>query len=231
MTPGSAWSWVFCILPGLSAVAKATTSQHPTAISVPVRSNWYGLDGLWSPVSVRVGTSPQWVDLFVSTAGLETLVVGSGGCDPSDTKCPTARGGLFASNQSSTWVDQGAFGLGLDPQLGYDGDGVYGLDSIAFDDKTSVPSQIVAVVNTTEYFLGYFGLGVQRTNITSADQPTVLASMVENKSLIPSHSYGYTAGAHYRKCEIRTPCSIRWLIFSRPQEYSCIVDTGRIRCQ
>lgn len=202
MMSSSTWCRVFCnlaVLVSLFSTANTAAPQHPTAVSVPVRSNWYGLDGLWSPVSVRVGMSPQWVDLFVSTAGQETLVVGSAGCDPSDTKCPPARGGLFYSNKSSTWVDQGTFGLGLDPQLGFDGDGLYGLDSIALDDKLSVPSQIVAVLNTTDYFLGFFGLGVQPTNITSTDQPTFLASMVENKSLIPSHSYGYTAGAHYRK--------------------------------
>ncbi len=187
------------MLIGFVATASATNSQYPSAISLPVRTNWHGLDGIWSPVSLRLGTSPQWVDLFVSTAGQETLVVGAAGCDVNDTKCPTARGGLFDSKASNTWNNQGTYDLGLDTQLGFDGAGVYGLDSIAFNDRISVPSQMIAVINTTDYFVGFFGLGVQRTNFTSADQPTFLDSMVENKSLIPSHSYGYTAGAHYRK--------------------------------
>ena len=182
------------------ATANTATSQYPQAVSVPVRNNWYGLDGLWSPVSVRLGTPPQWVDLFVSTAGQETLVVGSGGCDVSDDKCPKARGGLFESNDSSTWGDLGAYKMGLEPELGFeDDDAIYGLDSIAFSDQLSVPSQFIGVFNSTDYFLGFFGLGVQPTNFTSTDQRTFLDSMVENKSLIPSHSYGYTAGAHYRK--------------------------------
>ena len=188
-------SFVFALV----TIVKSATSQYPTAVSVPVRTKWYGLDGFWSPVSVRLGTSPQWVDLFVSTAGQETIVVGSAGCDTSDAKCSIARGGVFASNESSTWDEQGAFGLGLDPQLNFDGDAIYGLDSIAFNDQISVPSQMIAVINTTEYFVGFFGLGVQRTNFTSSDQPTFIDSIVENKSLIPSHSYGYTAGAHYRE--------------------------------
>ena len=187
------------VLSSLIAIGDSAKSQYPTAVSVPVRSNWYGLDGLWSPVSVRVGTSPQWVDLFVSTASQETMVIGSAGCDETDTRCPTQRGGLFRSNESSSWLDQGAFELGLDPQLGFGGDGVYGLDTIALNDQISVPSQIVAVINTTEYYLGFFGLGVEPTNFTSADQPTFLDSMVENASFTPSHSFGYTAGAHYRK--------------------------------
>lgn len=191
-------------LMSLMTILLATTSFHaaaatPSAISVPVRTNWYGYDGNWSPVSIRVGTPPQWIDVFVSTAAQETWVVGPGGCDGT-VKCETERGGkLFQANESSTWQDQGAFELGLDPQLGFNGNGIYGFDSIAFGDEFSVPSQVIGVINTTDYWLGFFGLGVEPTNFTSSDKPTFLDSMVENQSLIPSHSYGYTAGAHYRK--------------------------------
>lgn len=89
--------------------------------------------------------------------------------------------------------------LGLDPQLGFNGDGMYGFDNISLSDNISVPSQVVGVINTTDYWLGLFGLGVEPTNFTSNDKPTFLDSMVEIMSLIPSHSYGYTAGAYYRK--------------------------------
>ena len=204
------------VLVGFIVTARAVTSQYPKAVAVPVRTKFFGLDGNWSPVSVRLGTPPQWVDLFVSTASQESLVIGPGGCDTSDAQCPNERGGLFLSNESSTWNPQGAYGLGLDPQLGFDGDAIYGLDSIAFGDQISVSSQIVGVINATEYFLGFFGLGVQPTNFTSADQPTFLDSMVENKSLVPSHSYGYTAGAYYRKSCIPKASSISQLTLSRP---------------
>ena len=210
MISGLGWSGHLCsffLLLAYVAIANTAASQSPAAVSVPVRGNWYGLDGLWSPVSLRLGTSPQWVDLFVSTAGQETLVVGSGGCDISDEKCPMARGGLFHSNESSTWDNQGTFSMGLEPELGFeDDDTMYGLDSIAFSDQISVPSQIIGVFNTTDYFLGFFGLGVQPTNFTTTDQRTFLDSLVENKSLTPSHSYGYTAGAHYRKLDILQRC-------------------------
>ena len=149
-------------------------------------------------MSIRVGTPPQWVDLFVSTASQETWVVGNGGCDGT-SECLTKRGGVFQSNESSTWADQGPFTLGLDPQLGFSGNAIYGFDNISLSDSVSVPSQVVGVINTTEYWLGFFGLGVEPTNFTSADKPTFLDSMVEDMSLIPSHSYGYTAGAYYRK--------------------------------
>jgi hypothetical protein len=183
----------------LATKTSSAALARPSAISVPVRTYWYGYDGNWSPVSIRVGTPPQWIDVFVSTASQETWVIGPGGCDGT-SKCEAERGGkLFEANASTTWEDQGAFALGLDPQLGFGGNGIYGFDSVAFGDQFSVPSQVIGVINTTDYWLGYFGLGVEPTNFTSTDKPTFLDSMVENQSLIPSHSYGYTAGAHYRK--------------------------------
>ncbi|CAF9910717.1 MAG: hypothetical protein ALECFALPRED_006806 [Alectoria fallacina] len=179
------------------AICFTAAAPKPSAISIPVRTDWFGYDGNWSPVSVRVGTPPQWVDIFVSTASQETWVVGNGGCD-GNTECLTKRGDVFQSNESTTWADQGPFVLGLDPQLGFGGDGIYGFDNISLSDDISVPSQVVGVINTTDYWLGFFGLGVEPTNFTSDDKPTFLDSMVETMGLIPSHSYGYTAGAYYR---------------------------------
>ena len=198
------WAGEIKTLTSLCSIATLfLTSVHasipkPAAISVPVRSDWFGWDGQWSPVSVRVGTPPQWVNLFVSTAGQETLLVGEGGCG-GVLQCVNTRGGVFSIKNSTSWVDQGAYDIGLDPQLEFEGPGSYGFDSIALSDTISVPSQLVGVFNESEHFwLGFFGLGIQPTNLTSADTKTFLDSVVENKSLVPSHSYGYTAGAHYR---------------------------------
>ncbi|KAI4214913.1 MAG: hypothetical protein LQ351_002626 [Letrouitia transgressa] len=172
-------------------------ASKPSAISVPVSPNWLGLDGNWSPVSIRVGTPPQWIDVLVSTASQETWAVGGGGCDGTD-KCTRERGGLFEIRNSSSWLEGGYAALGLDLQLGFGGYGRYGFDSIALSDHVSVPEQIVAVINTTEYWTGFLGLGIKATNFTDANRLTFLSSLIENQSLIPSHSYGYTAGAYYR---------------------------------
>lgn len=115
------------------------------------------------------------------------------------------RGGLFRPATSSTWHALGPYALGLDPQLEFGGYGAYGFDSIALSDRISVPSQIVGVINTTDYWLGLLGLGIKPTNFTSDDTKTFLSNMIENQSLIPSHSYGFTSGAHYReqpKCHL-----------------------------
>lgn len=121
--------------------------------------------------------------------------------DPNYTAalCRNKRGGLFNTNESSTWEALGFYDLGLDPQLSFEGVGSYGLETVGFTEDITLPSQIVGVINTTDYWAGYLGLGIQPTNFTDANQPTFLISMVQNESLIPSHSYGYTAGAYYSK--------------------------------
>ena len=75
----------------------------------------------------------------------------------------------------------------------------YGFDTVVLNDRVSVPSQIVAVLNTTDFWLGEFGLGVQESRFNgTADHLSYLSSLVQTTGDIPSHSYGYTAGAHYR---------------------------------
>ncbi|KAI9702318.1 MAG: hypothetical protein M1836_000797 [Candelina mexicana] len=148
-------------------------------------------------VAIRVGTPPQWVEVFISTASRETWVVGTGGCD-SSTLCRDKRGGLFRSNTSSTWHNVGDFDLGLDPQLGFGKSGHYGFDTVDLGDATSVPNQIVSVINTTDYWLGFMGLGIKPTNFTTSTEPTLLSTLYEGQKTIPSRSYGYTAGAHYQ---------------------------------
>lgn len=106
---------------------------------------------------------------------------------------------MFQSNASSTWQDAGLYELGLDPQLGFGGYAHYGYDNVDLDEHKIVPSQVVGVLNSTEYWLGFLGLGLGVTNFTGANKLPFLSSLVENTSIIPSHSYGYTAGAYNRE--------------------------------
>lgn len=115
-------------------------------------------------------------------------------------RCRRERGGLFLSNESSTWTDVGLYELGHNVELGDDGVGYYGYDNIALDEQTSVPDQVIGIVNTTDSWLGTLGLGIITTNFTDKPALSFISSLVQNQSLIPSHSYGYTAGANHRKC-------------------------------
>jgi hypothetical protein len=60
---------------------------------------------------------------------------------------------------------------------------------------------IIGSINTTEYWLGFFGLGDIPGNFTDTEALPPLNAL-ENQSIIPSNSYGYTAGAIYRKLNV-----------------------------
>lgn len=119
--------------------------------------------------------------------------------DRSALACIVKRGGIFKSNESTTWSAIGAYALNFQPALGDSGWADYGLDTISIGDSISVPRQIVGVINSTQFLLGSLGLGVVPSSFITDNQPTFLSSMVQNQSAIPSHSYGYTAGAYYRR--------------------------------
>jgi len=123
----------------------------------------------------------------------------------SATACVTKRGGIFKANTSSTWSSIGPYALNFQAALGVSGSADYGLDTISIGDAISVPEQIVGIMNSTEFLLGSLGLGVIPSNFSSKNQPTFLTSLIEKQSAIPSHSYGYTAGAYYRKFIV--PCT------------------------
>ena len=125
-------------------------------------------------------------------------MIGPSGCDGTTT-CQNIRGGLFYSNESLTFEEYGFYELGSDPELGTSQFGYYGLDTVALDDKVAEPEQIVAIINTTDSLLGQLGLGVQQTRLNGSQNVLpFLSSLVQNETAIPSHSYGYTAGASYR---------------------------------
>ena len=156
-----------------------------------------GYDGSWNPVTIRVGTPPQWIYVLPNTLSQETWAISNGGCDRSFT-CEDKRGGIFASAQSKTWTDLGFYELGFHTDLGVSQVADYGFDSIALNEEISVPSQIIALQNSTEFWTGNLGLGIIASNFTDNPENTFLSSLVQNASAVPSHSYGYTAGASYR---------------------------------
>ena len=98
----------------------------------------------------------------------------------------------------------GTWQLGLE-YLGYGGNGEYGEDSVLVthslvtDSALSMPSVLVAAINTTDYFNGLFGLGITQGRFNGKVAESPLTQAVQKSGWIPSYSYAYTAGAHYRK--------------------------------
>jgi len=122
-----------------------------------------------------------------------------------DSICIESWGGLFNSSQSETWHNLGDYTIGLEANLDYNNSGTYGLDSISlgFSNAAGLPtlgSQVVVGIATDDYDMGVFGLGVHGTDLITynATKPTYLTAL-KDTGLIPSLSWGYTAGAKYRK--------------------------------
>jgi hypothetical protein len=126
----------------------------------------------------------------------------------------------------------GSYGLGLD-HLGYDGVGQYGLDSIQStshiqkDASFSMDGVLMSAVNTTDYFLGQFGVGITQGDFGNglvAESPLTMA--VKDFGLIPSYSYGYTAGAYYRSFTSRR--RIVLVSLTTPRKYAGLCYPWRV---
>lgn len=183
--------------------------------------NFDGDDGQWSTFSISVGSPPQSFRILPSTTGAETWVPITLGCEgglASVIDCGSLRGANdfngrpsrgFDTSASSTWELIGTYDLATEQNLwgGSDNQGLYGLDTVALDSNSSgqdarLDSQTVAGVATAKVWIGSLGLGTSPAHfqIKHGNVPSLLTTM-KNKHLIPSLSYGYTAGASYGELE------------------------------
>lgn len=107
----------------------------------------------------------------------------------------------------------------MEQNLGYtdSNNGDYGYEHLGLGLQGSAgPSlshQIVAGIATKQYYMGNLGVNSKSINLTSFDesQPSLLSSL-KNQGLIPSLSFGYTAGARYRKPHhlLYKPVDAKW---------------------
>ena len=87
--------------------------------------------------------------------------------------------------------------------------GHYGLDTLGLgypgSGAPSLKKQVMATVATKDFYLGNLGLAPRPVNLTTYQDsyPSFLTNL-HNQSLIPSLSYGYNAGAQYRKSPSRS---------------------------
>lgn len=72
--------------------------------------------------------------------------------------------------------------------LGYNGSGGLSLDQ-----------QVIAGIATKDFYLGSLGLAPWPVNFSLTDSSPSYLSSLKNQSKIPSLSFGYSAGASYRK--------------------------------
>ncbi|KAF7712189.1 Uncharacterized protein PECH_003971 [Penicillium ucsense] len=205
--------WVMSLCWMLRVVRTASASPSPAALVIPPSEYFDGNDGPWSSFFIRVGTPEQTVRVLISTASPESIVVLSEyGCSRSvfetvPADCAVSRGTLFSVNQSTSWIDQGLFGInqqgvGFEANLGYDVRADFGLETLGTGlSGLKLKNQTVAGIAAPEpFYLGIFGLNPQPVNFTSLgnhSSPSFLTSLKDG-GFIPSLSWSYTAGAKYR---------------------------------
>ncbi|KAF2815926.1 acid protease [Mytilinidion resinicola] len=194
----------FAVLSFIPLLCAATTIPAP--ISVTPDENWDGIDGQWSSFALQLGTPAQTVRTFISTACQQTWVVLQEACmqngKQNDT-CWNDRGWTYNYTDSSTWHKQGYYILWAEGNLGYSGNGFFGYDTVALgglgEESVTLPNTTVGGYITDDYYIGIFGINPKSTNFTSFDDPSesYMAKLWHQK-LLPSVSFGYTAGAQYR---------------------------------
>ena len=141
--------------------------------------------------------------MFVSNQVSTTWVVETEGCTVGDNTCINGRGLLFNPNSSSTWSQYGFFALGAEANLGSTSSARYGNDTVGLGIQGSggpvLANQIVAAFSTDDFYLGILGVNPASTNFSQQEQGKAsYLTTLKNQNLIPSLSFGYTAGNKYR---------------------------------
>ena len=150
--------------------------------------------------------------MLVSTQVSSTWVVEPGGCTiQSPDNCTSARGGAYDSTKSSTWNANNLYELAAETNLGnpysssieigdfgYETIGVPGQSGVA---NVSLDHQVIVGIKTNTYYLGNLGLSPQNISFTqgNSDTSSSFLGSLRNENVIPSLSFGYTAGAAYSK--------------------------------
>jgi hypothetical protein len=122
----------------------------------------------------------------------------------SDSICHVARGGVYTWSASKSWTSLGAYQLGLS-WLGIGGNGDYGLETIALTNTiggvstVAVDNALIAGINVTGFYQGLLGIGATSGNFSNKIANPYISQLASTYGQIPSHSYGFTAGAYYGK--------------------------------
>lgn len=187
--------------------------------------SWAEYDGVWSVFNLQVGSNSQHQSFrFVpSSSSYSTWLPAADSCAKvtDQSSCASARGigpalGApstgYAGNRSSSYVPMAVAYIELGSHLKIDTlfgadykiSAANGLDFVSLQraDNSWIPDlQKTAIYAdaTTFYILPTFGLGFgQRVEPDGTTISSFLEALAVNNS-IPSRSWGYTAGARYRR--------------------------------
>lgn len=125
--------------------------------------------------------------------------------------CPKYRGGTLDIAASRTWDSLGEWQLSF-PYTDVEANGNYGLDTLVVresqtEDHVSLENSLITAFTSTEYYNGFFGLGIVSGEFNGRISDSPFSQMVAEYGWFPSYTYGYTAGAYYSmECPYCLPC-------------------------
>jgi hypothetical protein len=179
---------------------------------LPTSGTYEGNDGKWSAFFVNIAGDGegkgQNFKVLISTSS--PIVIVPAQTEWCNETCSGSRGIMQLPNgQQPKGLDQGTTlwnGAGIYdlPKTYYTNGtlgGTWGLTNIGLGSASrnsyTLTEQYVAT--SQDFFLGSLGLSVGEISPTGADQKTFLSRFATYTDQIASNSYGYTAGAVYRK--------------------------------
>ncbi|KAF2447000.1 acid protease [Karstenula rhodostoma CBS 690.94] len=189
-------------------------TPSPSPIVYSPSQEFIGNDGQWSAFIIRVGSPAQNFRVIPSSKSSEIYVPIVDGCQTDNiTSCGPLRGAYdfngressgFLVNSSSTWHEIGLYEMDARPDLGFTANALYGLEILGLMLQNSggptLSNQVVAAVANPAVWVGMVGLGQKPANFSDFDNPQEgLIGTLRKEGKIPSRSYGYTAGAWYKR--------------------------------
>lgn len=119
---------------------------------------------------------------------------------------------MYNISASKNWVNKisggGILELEAESNLGYNvnyDNGQYGFDTLGVvvpgGGNVSLDKQLIAGIATNDFLVGNLGLADRPREFEGYTPEMGFVSQLQSKNLIPSLSYGYTAGASYRKSQ------------------------------
>lgn len=113
----------------------------------------------------------------------------------------------YQSNVTSSWQEKPGLEIQDESYLNVTSSAQYGVDVVGLGPDASagltLSSSLIAGVPTEPFYLGSLGLKPARTTVVNQSKAyastATLMTQLKDQNLIPSLSYGYTAGAIYSK--------------------------------
>ena len=154
----------------------------------------------------------QWASFCSSNAGDLPLQATPANGLADEQLCPKYRGGTLDIWESKTWYSLGDWQLSF-PYANVQANGNYGLDTLVIRDSqtktlVALDRALIAAFNTTEFYSGFFGLGIVSGEFGHQVSDSPFSQMVAKHGWFPSYTYGYTAGAYYSTLQSRPICCL-----------------------